>query len=151
MDYWVWGMQKNARYLSWEKVSCVLSPLVCNYLITAYKCYCIFIIQVLQTAQVLNSKCHAVSLFVCYFYKLLDCWEYLHSQGNDHKHTRLKNMLLIMDRELKISDLGVTEVRTFMLRIGIDLDWCWSLFLKWFAAYSFMVLCCSFMNWTVST
>ncbi len=44
-------------------------------------CHCIFIIQALRTTQVLNSKCCAVSLSVSYFCKLLNCLEYLHSEG----------------------------------------------------------------------
>lgn len=108
-----------------KKVSCVSSPLASLlYVPSAYQyCHSVFIIQAAPTIQVLDSKCHAVSVFVNYFCKLLIVWSVCTVRAMICCWSRTEIMVM--------SDLGVAEVNTY-ISVGIDLDWYWSL--KWLAA-----------------
>lgn len=48
-----------------------------------------------------------------YFLQLIDGLEYLHSMRIIHKDIKPGNLLLTLSGDLKISDLGVAEVRLF--------------------------------------
>lgn len=60
--------------------------------------------------------------YLRYFCQLLDGLEYLHSQGIVHKDIKPGNLLLTTDGALKISDLGVAEVRRAEFEIGLVLE-----------------------------
>lgn len=50
-----------------------------------------------------------------YFLQLIDGLEYLHSMRIIHKDIKPGNLLLTLSGDLKISDLGVAEVRMILL------------------------------------
>lgn len=52
-----------------------------------------------------------------YFIQLIDGLEYLHSMRVVHKDIKPGNLLLTLDGELKITDLGVAEVSFFIISL----------------------------------
>uniref|UniRef100_A0A4W5JMD5 non-specific serine/threonine protein kinase n=1 Tax=Hucho hucho TaxID=62062 RepID=A0A4W5JMD5_9TELE len=72
-------------------------------------CYCVCGMQ--EMLDSVPEKRFPVFQAHGYFLQLLDGLEYLHSQGIVHKDIKPGNLLLTTDGALKISDLGVAEVR----------------------------------------